>query len=294
MGSQWVRNGSATPPQRGLLGALRATPPPHAPPTARGAAGGAARAEPGVAEAPRPGTAPPIPSARSPTATCASHRSQRRPLAMAEQPAAPRRLPTSRYGKAWSLWPLRCAGLVMASGRTTGHRIAQSWRCRRAAVGPICAGSAAHGPRLSLDVLTRVSQALLMGLASWGYGTPLGKHQVAERFGALMKLLEASASAMAAPINAGAAAPAAEAPAADPAAYFHFGSGTHKDVRSGAALLTRVSTCAAPHGGRGRRRQRWRRRRRHRRRRLLLDQERRIARAGFCCLHTCLALLGYR
>ena len=87
---------------------------------------------------------------------------------MAEQPAAPRRLPTSRYGKAWSLWPLRCAGLVMASGRTTGHRIAQSWRCRRAAVGPICAGSAAHGPRLSLDVLTRVSQALLMGLASWG------------------------------------------------------------------------------------------------------------------------------
>ena len=161
-------------------------------------------------------------------------------------------------------------------------------------LGPVCAGSAAHGPRLSLDVLTRVSQALLMGLASWGYGTPLGKHQVAERFGALMKLLEASASAMAAPINAGAAAPAAEAPAADPAAYFHFGSGTHKDVRSGAALLTRVSTCAAPHRGRGRRRQRWRRRRRHRRRRLLLDQERRIARAGFCCLHTCPALLGYR
>ena len=32
MGSQWVRNGSATPPQRGLLGALLATPPPTPPP----------------------------------------------------------------------------------------------------------------------------------------------------------------------------------------------------------------------------------------------------------------------
>ena len=123
----------------------------------------------------------------------------------------------------------------MTSGRTTGHRIAQSWRCRRAAVGPICAGSAAHGPRLSLDVLTRVSQALLMGLASWGYGTPLGKNQVAERFGALMKLLEAS---MAAPTNAGPAAPAAAAPAAAPAPHFQFGSGSHKDVRAAAALLT--------------------------------------------------------
>ena len=289
MGSQRVRNASS----EGSVGGAARNAPTSRPPTARGAAGGAARAEPGVAEAPRPGTAPPIHSARSPTATCASQRSQRRPLAMAEQPAAPRRLPTSRYGKAWSLWPLRCAGLVMASGRTTGHRIAQSWRCRRARSRMRGLGCTRTAPQ-SGCVLTRVSQALLMGLASWGYGTPLGKHQVAERFGALMKLLEASASAMAAPINAGAAAPAAEAPAADPAAYFHFGSGTHKDVRSGAALLTRVSTCAAPHGGRGRRRQRWRRRRRHRRRRLLLDQERRIARAGFCCLHTCPALLGYR
>ena len=99
-------------------------------------------------------------------------------------------------------------------------------------LGPVCAGSAAHGPRLSLDVLTRVSQALLMGLASWGYGTPLGKNQVAERFGALMKLLEAS---MAAPTNAGPAAPAAA-----PAPHFQFGSGSHKDVRAAAALLTRA------------------------------------------------------
>ena len=106
MGSQRVRNASS----EGSVGGAARNAPTSRPPTARGAAGGAARAEPGVAEAPRPGTAPPIYSARSPTATCASQRSQRRPLAMAEQPAAPRRLPTSRYRKAWSLWPLRCAG----------------------------------------------------------------------------------------------------------------------------------------------------------------------------------------
>ena len=236
MGSQWVRNGSATPPQRGLLGALRATPPPTPPPP-RGALRVALRAQSLASRRRR---------AQALRLRSLAHARQQQHVQVTEVKEGRWRWRSSQQlhdvcQQAGTGRRGRCGlcavQVMMTSGRTTGHRIAQSWRCRRAAVGPICAGSAAHGPRLSLDVLTRVSQALLMGLASWGYGTPLGKNQVAERFGALMKLLEAS---MAAPTNAGPAAPAAAAPAAAPAPHFQFGSGSHKDVRAAAALLTRA------------------------------------------------------
>ena len=233
MGSQWVRNGSATPPQRGLLGALRATPPPPAPPP-RGALRVALRAQSLASRRRR---------AQALRLRSIAHARQQQHVQVKEVKEGRWRWRSSQQlhdvcQQAGTGRRGRCGlcavQVMMTSGRTTGHRIAQSWRCRRARSRMRGLGCTRTAPQ-SGCVLTRVSQALLMGLASWGYGTPLGKNQVAERFGALMKLLEAS---MAAPTNAGPAAPAAAAPAAAPAPHFQFGSGSHKDVRAAAALLT--------------------------------------------------------
>ena len=131
MGSQWVRNGSATPPQRGLLGALRATPPPPAPPP-RGALRVALRAQSLASRRRR---------AQALRLRSLAHARQQQHVQVTEVKEGRWRWRSSQQlhdvcQQAGTGRRGRCGlcavQVMMTSGRTTGHRIAQSWRCRRA------------------------------------------------------------------------------------------------------------------------------------------------------------------